>query len=46
MLQKVMTVVLVSGSLVLAACNTIRGAGQDVQSVANCTEDMINRGEC
>lgn len=46
MIQKIMTVALIGGSLVLAACNTIRGAGEDVQSVANCTEDMINRGEC
>ena len=46
MLRKVVTGVLIGGSLVVAACNTVRGAGEDVQSVANCTEDMIKRGEC
>ena len=46
MLRIMITGALVGGSLLVAACNTVRGAGQDVQSVANCTEDMINRGEC
>ena len=38
--------VLVGGSLALAACNTVRGAGQDVQSAANCTENMMKTGQC
>ena len=46
MVRNVMTVVLIAGGLVLAACNTVRGAGQDVQSVANCTENAINNGTC
>ncbi len=33
-------------SLTAAACNTVRGAGEDVQSVANCTENAINNGQC
>ena len=39
---------LVAGSLALtaAACNTVKGAGEDVQSVANCTENAINNGQC
>ncbi len=41
-----MTIVLVGGSLALAACNTVRGAGQDVQSAANCTENMMKTGQC
>ena len=36
----------IAGSLVLAACNTVRGAAADVNSVANCTENTINRGHC
>ena len=35
MLRKVMTVVLIGGSLAIAACNTVRGAAEDVNSVAN-----------
>ena len=42
MFQKVTTVVLIGSALVLAACNTVRGAARDVNSVANCTENAIN----
>jgi predicted small secreted protein len=46
MLRKVMTMALIAGGLMAAACNTVRGAGEDVQSVANCTENAINNGNC
>lgn len=46
MVQKLITVVLVGGALALAACNTVRGAASDVNSVANCTENAINGGNC
>jgi predicted small secreted protein len=46
MFRKVMTVVLIGGGLMMAACNTVRGAGKDVESVANCTENAINNGNC
>ena len=46
MVQKVMTALLIGGALVLAACNTVRGAASDVNSVANCTENAINGGNC
>ncbi len=42
----VMTAALVAAALTAAACNTVRGAGQDVQSVANCTEDLMKQGKC
>ncbi|MFL6731191.1 MAG: entericidin EcnA/B family protein [Sphingomicrobium sp.] len=42
MIQKVTTVVLIGTALALAACNTVRGAAKDVNSVANCTENAIN----
>ena len=42
MLQKVTTVALIGTALALAACNTVRGAAKDVNSVANCTENAIN----
>jgi predicted small secreted protein len=46
MLRKAMTLVLIGSGLMIAACNTVRGAGSDVQSVANCTENAINNGNC
>jgi len=36
MLKKALNTLLISGAIVtLVACNTVRGAGEDVQSVAN-----------
>jgi predicted small secreted protein len=42
MFQKVLTAGLIVGALAVAACNTVRGAARDVNSVANCTENAIN----
>lgn len=30
------------GALALAACNTVRGVGQDVQSAANATDNAMH----
>lgn len=46
MIRKLMTMAVIAGSFTIAACNTVRGAAQDVESVANCTEEMMKRGEC
>jgi predicted small secreted protein len=46
MVQKVAVVVLIGASLVLAACNTVRGAAQDVNSAASCTENAMHGGKC
>jgi predicted small secreted protein len=46
MIQKVMTVALIGAALAAAACNTVRGAAKDVNSVANCTEDLMKQGKC
>ena len=46
MLQKVTTVALVGLALTIAACNTVRGAARDVNSVANCTENTMNGQNC
>ena len=46
MVQKVMTALLIGGALALAACNTVRGAASDVNSVANCTQNAMNGGSC
>jgi predicted small secreted protein len=46
MVQKFAVVVLVGTSLVLAACNTVRGAAADVNSAATCTENAMHGGKC
>ena len=43
MLRKITTMVLIGASLSIAACNTVRGAGEDLGSAANATENAINR---
>jgi predicted small secreted protein len=44
--QKIAVVVMVAGSLLLAACNTVRGAASDVNSAASCTENAMHGGRC
>ena len=39
MFRKLMTMVLIGGSLAIAACNTVRGAGDDVKSAANAVDN-------
>ncbi|MEA3058643.1 MAG: entericidin [Sphingomonadales bacterium] len=46
MFQKLTAVVLIGTALVLAACNTVRGAARDVNSVANCTQNTMNDRRC
>ena len=46
MFRKVTSFVLIGTALVIAACNTVRGAGEDVQSAANCTENEMKGGQC
>jgi predicted small secreted protein len=35
MVRKIVTMVLIGSSMAIAACNTVRGAAADVNSVAN-----------
>lgn len=35
MFRKLMTIILIGGSVAVAACNTVRGAAADVNSAAN-----------
>ena len=46
MARTLITVALTGLALAVAACNTVRGAAEDVNSVANCTENTINTGRC
>ncbi|HWH17617.1 MAG TPA: entericidin EcnA/B family protein [Allosphingosinicella sp.] len=38
MVRKLFALAVISGSLALAGCNTLRGIGQDIQSVPDCVE--------
>ena len=46
MIKKLLVIFALSGGMALSACNTVRGAGEDIQSAANCTENTINGGNC
>ena len=46
MVQKLVVVALVGACLAIAACNTVRGAANDVGSAANCTENAMHGGRC
>ena len=46
MVRNLVVAAVIVGSLAVAACNTVRGAAADVNSVANCTENTINTGRC
>jgi predicted small secreted protein len=39
MIQKIFTVALMGAALATAACNTVRGAATDVNSVANAVDN-------
>lgn len=42
MVRKLLSVLLIGGLMSVAACNTVRGVGEDISSAANTTEDAIN----
>ena len=46
MMRNIVTAAMIGGALLLAACNTVRGAGEDMQSAADCTENVMKQGQC
>ena len=46
MVRKFLTCAAMGSLMVLAACNTVRGAGQDIQSVGKCGEDAMDGRDC
>ena len=47
MIHKIATIALIGAAIAISACNTVRGAAADVNSVANCTENAIDgTGTC
>ena len=41
-MRKVAVAVLIATTVALAACNTVKGAGEDIQSVGQAGEDAIH----
>lgn len=41
-MKKVMMVLVLTGGLALSACNTVRGAAHDVESVTDCADGVDN----
>jgi predicted small secreted protein len=39
MVRKIVALVMIGGSLAIAACNTVRGAAKDVNSAANAVDN-------
>ena len=42
MIRKTIALALVAGSLLVAGCNTVSGAGRDLQSASKETKDAMN----
>ncbi len=41
-MQKIIVAILISSTLVLSACNTVKGVGRDIESVGRTGEEVIN----
>ena len=41
-MKKLLTILLVTGTLALGACNTVHGAAADVDSVTDCVDGRPN----
>jgi predicted small secreted protein len=41
MIRKLLALAGISAALVLAGCNTVRGVGEDVESVADAGDEVI-----
>ena len=41
MLRKALNILIISGAVMAAACNSVRGAGEDVQSAANAADNAL-----
>lgn len=46
MVRKLFALFALTGSLALAACNTVAGVGEDVESVGDAVEDCAEGTDC
>jgi predicted small secreted protein len=42
-MRKIIAATLVAASLILSACNTVKGLGRDIESVGEAGDKAINR---
>lgn len=42
MVRKFLTVLMIGGTMAIAACNTVKGVGEDIESVGEAGEEAIN----
>ena len=41
-MRKIAAALMITASLLVSACNTVRGAGEDIESVGKAGEKVIN----
>ena len=47
MVRKILTALMATGlAFGATACNTVQGAGEDIQSVGECGEDVLDGESC
>lgn len=46
MVHRLVALMVIGGALAVAGCNTVRGAGADMKSAADCTENVMHQGGC
>ncbi|WP_265570143.1 entericidin A/B family lipoprotein [Sphingomicrobium nitratireducens] len=46
MIRKILMPLMATGLLTLAACNTVQGVGQDIESAGQCGEDVLEGQDC
>lgn len=42
MFRKYLALVMIAGGLLVSSCNTVKGAGEDIKSVGEAGEEVIN----
>ncbi|MCM8557434.1 entericidin A/B family lipoprotein [Sphingomicrobium sediminis] len=46
MVRKLIATLALGGAFALGACNTVQGAGEDISSVGECGEDVLDGDSC
>lgn len=46
MIRKMMSIFAIGTLMATAACNTVQGVGQDIESAGDCGEDVLDGRDC
>ena len=46
MFRKMMLAALVGSAFAISGCNTVKGVGEDISSVGECGEDVLDGDDC